>query len=198
MSQELKFYTQAARLMIHLRDAGLPMCKPEIASPEDRICEIDENYNLNLALHLMAEDPDRQIADQIIPNTVKFGQQGRILLLTGPNKGGKTTYMQAIGLSQVLAQAGLYVPGTQAKISPVDALHTHFPEEEQFDAGTGRFGDEAQRMHVIFTHITRHSLVLLNESFSSTSPGRSVSVIPRYCAPVARDGHTVGFCDPFA
>jgi DNA mismatch repair ATPase MutS len=98
------------------------------------------------------------------------------LLLTGPNKGGKTTYMQAIGVSQVLAQAGLYVPGTQAKISPVDVLHTHFPEEEQFDAGTGRFGDEAQRMHAIFTHITRHSLVLLNESFSSTSPAEALAL----------------------
>jgi hypothetical protein len=72
MSQELKFYTQAARLMMRLRDVGLPVCKPEIVSPEERICEIDENYNLNLALHLMAEDPDRQIADQIITNAVKF------------------------------------------------------------------------------------------------------------------------------
>jgi len=176
ISQELKFYTQAARLMTRLRDVGLPICKPQIASSEERLCEIDENYNLNLALHMMAEHPDQSIANQIITNTVNFGPQGRILLLTGPNKGGKTTYLQAIGLSQVLAQAGLYVPGAQAKISPVDTLHTHFPEEEQFDAGTGRFGDEAQRMHEIFTQITRHSLVLLNESFSSTSPAEALSL----------------------
>jgi hypothetical protein len=176
IGQEMNFYVKAARLITRIHEAGLPMCKPEIAPKEERACDIENNFNLNLALHLLDEQPKHAIRERLITNPVHFGEQGRIMLLTGPNMGGKTTYMQAIGLTHVLAQAGLYVPGTHARISPVDTVVTHFPEEEQFDAGTGRFGDEAQRMHEIFMHITRHSLILFNESFSSTSPAEALEL----------------------
>jgi DNA mismatch repair ATPase MutS len=66
------------------------------------------------------------------------------------------------------------VPGTQARISPVDRIDTHFPVEELLERGTGRFGDEAQRLSEIFASATRHSLILLNESLSSTSAGESL------------------------
>lgn len=176
IGKELQFYTRAAAFITKMQKTGLPMCKPNIVAPEERVFEVDDNYNINLALHQMADHPEQSLPGKVIANTVTMNGEGRIFLLTGPNKGGKTTYMQAVGLTHVLAQAGLYVPGTRARISPVDALHTHFPEEEQFDAGTGRFGDEARRMQAIFTEITRHSLVLLNESFSSTSPAEALEL----------------------
>jgi DNA mismatch repair ATPase MutS len=72
------------------------------------------------------------------------------VILTGPNQGGKTTYMQAIGLAQVMAQSGLFVPGRRARISPVDGIHTHFPVEERVGLGLGRFGDEARRIRTLF------------------------------------------------
>ena len=82
--------------------------------------------------------------------------------------------MQGIGLVQLLAQIGCFVPGTQAKISPVDQILTHFPLEEQPEADTGRFGEEALRLGKIFERVSRNSLVLLNESLSSTSSGESL------------------------
>ena len=117
---------------------------------------------------------NQDLAGAIVTNDVSFGPEGRIIILTGPNQGGKTTYIQGIGLTQVMAQAGLHVPGKNARISPVDGLYSHFPTEEKLEQATGRFGDEANACKEIFTRITRHSLMLLNESLSSTSAGESL------------------------
>jgi DNA mismatch repair ATPase MutS len=170
---ELAFYLGAARLIERIRAGGLPVCRPELAPQKARVCELEATYNLNLAVRTLAKG-ERDLSRIIITNNASFGPEGRIFVLTGPNQGGKTTYTQAIGLVQVLAQAGLYVPGTRARISPVDNIYTHFPVEEQPAQETGRLGEEAQRLGEIFARATRHSLVLLNESLSSTSPGESL------------------------
>lgn len=170
----LVFYTAAVDLVRHIRASGLPLCRPEILPVEARLCHIEGCFNLNLALHLSPVSSPRDLSDIIVLSRVDFGPQGRILVLTGPNQGGKTTYMQAVGLAQVLAQAGLFVPGFRAQISPVDAIYTHYPLEERLELGTGRFGDEAQRIGAIFERVTPSSLVLLNESLFSTNPGESL------------------------
>jgi len=167
---DLAFYVGAVRLIERLRAAGLPVCRPEIAPVDERACQIADAYNLTLALRALAEDS----ADRIVTNDIRFDDAGRIFILTGPNQGGKTTYAQAIGLAQVLAQAGLYVPGTRARISPVDAIYTHFPAEEAPGTEAGRLGEEATRLNAIFGQATRASLVILNESLSSTSAGESL------------------------
>ncbi len=170
---DLAFYLAVVRFMERLRSYGLPVCRPAIVPMEERTCELRAAYNLNLALHQM-EHADRQ-AD-IVTNDVEMGGHGRIYLLTGPNRGGKTTYTQMVGLCQILAQAGLWVPAARARMSPVDNIYTHYPVEEQVAKGTGRFGDEAQRLSQIFARGTRHSLVLLNESLASTNPGESLYI----------------------
>jgi DNA mismatch repair ATPase MutS len=81
-----------------------------------------------------------------------------------------------VGLCQLLAQTGVWVPAARARLSPVDNIYTHYPVEEQLAKGTGRFGDEAQRLSQIFAQGTRHSLVLLNESLASTNPGESLYI----------------------
>jgi DNA mismatch repair protein MutS len=174
LGAELVFYLGVVRLMRQLQASGLPLCRPEIAPPDARVGEIGGLYNVNLALRLMERDGQKDLSESIIPNDAAFGPEGRIFVLTGPNQGGKTTYAQAVGLAHVLAQAGLFVPGERARISPVDNIHTHFPVEERPDMESGRLGEEAQRLAHIFAHATRHSLILLNESLASTSPGESL------------------------
>ena len=173
LRDDLAFYLAAVRLMERLRNRGLAVCRPEIAPMTERVCELQEAYNLNLALHQMGQ---AEAAAGIVSNDVHLGDDGRIGILTGPNQGGKTTYTQMVGLCQILAQTGIWVPATRARISPVDNIYTHFPVEEQVAKGTGRFGDEAQRLSVIFSHGTRHSLVLLNESLASTNSGESLYI----------------------
>jgi hypothetical protein len=174
LRRELVFYLGGLRLIGRMRGHGLPMCRPELASIEEGISQATETYNVNLALVSSAGDPNRNLTQTIVRNPLNMGPEGRILILTGPNQGGKTTYIQAAGLVQVLAQAGLYVPGTRARVSLVDNIYTHFPKEEKIEAETGRFGDEARRLGEVFRHVTERSLVLLNETLSSTSAGESL------------------------
>lgn len=174
LEPEIVFYLGATRLISDLSARGLPLCRAEVADREARTCVVQDCYNLNLALRLMFRQPDANLADQIVCNDVAFDDNGRIFIITGPNQGGKTTYIQALALAQVLFQAGLYVPGSSARISPVDGIYSHFPVEEKPSAEAGRFGEEAQRLSDIFAHATRYSLILLNESLASTASGESL------------------------
>lgn len=169
----LAFYAGAARLARRLQEGGLPVCLPEILPEAERVCQVRDGYNVNLALHYL-ERGGGELAAEVVTNDVSLDAEGRIAILTGPNRGGKTTYAQAIGLMQVLAQAGLFVPGSQARISPADGVYTHFPADEELVRGTGRFGHEAQRLRQILEQATRHSLILLNESLSGTHAGESL------------------------
>ena len=109
-------------------------------------------------------------ADGIVTNPIAFDDaSGRVWILTGPNRAGKTTYTRAVGLAHVLFQAGLYVPGTSARLSPVDAIYTHFPSREQAHPGMGRLDEEAERLAGIFQRATPLSLVLLNETLAGTA-----------------------------
>ncbi|HET6597764.1 MAG TPA: hypothetical protein VFG81_19215 [Anaerolineales bacterium] len=172
LRQGLIFYLGAVRLIRRLQKLGLSMCRPQIASAEERWCEVQDSYNLHLPLR--ESGSEKETGSAIVQNDIRMGTEGRILLLTGPNSGGKTTYMQGVGVVQILTQLGCYVPGVQAVVSPVDHLFTHFPLEEKLQTDTGRFGEEARRLGKIFEQVTRNSLVLLNETFSSTSFSESL------------------------
>jgi DNA mismatch repair protein MutS len=174
LEQELIFYLGAVRLVNKVRSWGLPMCKPEIVAREGRTCQLTANYNLSLVLRLGDRGKSTNLAQEIVCNDVDFCDSGRIFILTGPNRGGKTTYTQAVGQTQVLAQAGLFVPATRACLSPVEGVFTHFPAAEKATQERGRLGEEAKRLSAIFSEATRYSLVLLNESLFSTSPGESL------------------------
>jgi hypothetical protein len=173
ISEELLFYLGALRLIGRIEGWGLPMCRPEIVPVAQGSCLLQEGYNLNLALRF-ARDEATDLKERIIRNDIEIGKAGDVFVLTGPNRGGKTTYMQAVGLAQVLAQAGLYVPAHAARISPVDGIFTHFPSEEHPELDTGRLGEEAQRLRELFAAATSNSLILLNESMSATTPGESL------------------------
>jgi DNA mismatch repair ATPase MutS len=174
LEPEIVFYLGAIRLLRQVQASGLPMCRAEIMDKEQRVCVIRDCYNLHLALRSLYRESNAKLNGRVIGNDVKFDDEGRIFIITGPNQGGKTTYIQALALAQVIFQAGLYVPGSSASISPVDGIYTHFPVEEKPNAEMGRFGEEAQRLNEIFSHVTRYSLILLNETLSSTASGESL------------------------
>jgi DNA mismatch repair protein MutS len=169
LKPQIGFYLGAVRLIQRLQQAGLPMCEPQLVPMPERRAHIDGLYNINLALQLLQRQDD--LSAEVVGNDFycDAGATGRIFILTGPNQGGKTTYTQAVGLAQLLCQAGLHVPAHSAAIAPVDGIYTHFATEERPEQEAGRLGEEARRLHTIFQHASRHSLILLNETFASTS-----------------------------
>ena len=168
---EILFYNRWAELTEKLQATGMPVCKPEILEPDERNCTFKDVYNLKLAINKI-----RGEEINIIVNDFDFSDERRIYILTGPNRGGKTIFTQAIGLAMLMAQWGVYIPASAAAVSPCDNIYTHFPADENDTVDLGRLGEESQRLSGIFEVATRRSLLLLNESLATTSVAEGVFI----------------------
>ena len=169
LGAELGFLLGGVRLVERLRRAGLPTCQPEIVGCDERCTELEDAYDPSLALRLPSS--------ALITNPVVFDEKAaRVWVLSGPNRSGKTTFLRALGLVHVFAQAGLHVPARSARLSVVDAIHTHFPAREQARPGMGRLDEEAEALATIFKQATPHSLVLLNEALAGTSTFEAIDL----------------------
>jgi len=157
---EIEFVTRATELMNEL--ASHPGCKitmPEVMPKEAKAFSAMGLYNPRVAL---------MIDDEIVTNDFEFDDNARIYVLTGPNRGGKSVITVAVGASQALCQLGLPVPAESATISVADGIFTHFPEGADDTIDKGRLGEECARLREIFDFSTENSLILLDESLSST------------------------------
>lgn len=161
---EIIFYIRFAELCDKIMQKNLPLCKAQIAPKDDRSCNIENLYNIKLAIKNVEGDNIN-----IITNEFVFDDDKRIYILTGPNRGGKTTITQAVGLAFLLAQNGIYVPASSMTFSPYDNIFTHFPADENDTVDLGRLGEESKRLSEIFDSATRYSLLLLNESLATTN-----------------------------
>ena len=169
---EIIFYIRWAELVDKIQAKGLPMCKAEILPVENREIEATDLYNLKLAIKVVnGEDIN------IVTNKLEFNDDvGRIFILTGPNRGGKTTVTQALGLAVLMAQCGIYVPCSSFRLSPCDNIYTHFPADENDTVDLGRLGEESSRLADIFNNATEKSLLLLNESLATTNVTEGVYI----------------------
>jgi len=119
-------------------------------------------YNLKLAMNM-------ENVNEIVPNDLIFDRKHTVYILTGANRGGKTTMTQAVGQLFILAQGGLFVPAKIFRYVPCDCIFTHFPADEDKTMDLGRLGEECVRFKEMFSKATEKSLMLLNETFSTTS-----------------------------
>lgn len=161
---QIVFYIRFAELCDKILAKGLPLVKAEINDKEKRMCDFKDIYNIKLAIKVAnGENID------IVTNDFEFNEKAHIYILTGPNRGGKTTITQAVGLAYLLAQNGIYVPASSATLSPCDNIFTHFPADENDTVDLGRLGEESKRLSEIFASATKYSLLLLNESLATTN-----------------------------
>ncbi len=172
LRREAAFFLGAVALAERFEKKQLPTCIPEITDVHADE-SIEDLYNPHLPLR---SERGAQEPETIVLNDLRFTADQRFFVLTGPNQGGKTTFTQAVGLVHLFAQTGIFVPAGNATIAPADVLDTHFPTAEHGSLETGRLSDEASRLSEIVDNITHDSLILLNESFASTSPHEAVSL----------------------
>jgi DNA mismatch repair ATPase MutS len=104
-----------------------------------------------------------------VKNDLDFDAEHRLYILTGANRGGKTTITQAVGAAFLMAQGGIYVPADSFTFDTADGIYTHFPADENKTMDLGRLGEESKRFRDLFMAAGPRSLILLNESFSTTS-----------------------------
>lgn len=156
---EIEFVTRAAELTRRLRENGNPVAVPRILPAEEKAFRTKGLYNPEVAL---------KISEPVVPNDFAFDKEGQIYILTGPNRGGKSVITCAVGLAQAMAQLGMCVPAAEAEISPVDGIYTHFPTGAEDTIDKGRLGEECARLREILNRATGNSMILLDESLSST------------------------------
>ena len=132
---------------------------PEILDEKQHRLIISQARNPLLIQHI----PD------YVPNDIELDQAGRVLIITGPNSGGKTAYCKTIAQIQLLGQIGCYIPASQGKLVPTEHIYYQVPDPGQLSAAMGRFGHELQRTREIFFNSTPRSLVVLDELSEGTT-----------------------------
>lgn len=162
IDRELRFYLGYLRFLAPLRDAGLPFCHPEVSTTEKGLLA-REAFDLALAATLTPG------GGRVVGNDIDLRDGERILLVSGPNQGGKTTLSRTFGQLHHLAALGCPVPGRQARVFLPDRILTHYPRTETLAGLTGKLEEELLRMRQILDQATPDSVIVLNEVFSSTT-----------------------------
>lgn len=152
------FYLKVSGLGKKLASENYAIAYPEIVS--DRPLSVKGLYNIRLAVSGQ---------QNIVKNDFAFSEQEKIYILTGPNRGGKTILEQALGLISVMASLGMFVTADSCTGLPFKNILTHFPIDENLTINYGRLGEEAVRIRSIVSSSDRDTLILCNETFSTTS-----------------------------
>ena len=160
LAPEIEFVGRAVELLHRLSDVkGEKITVPVTAPIEEKAFSAKGLYNPRVAL---------AVDEAMVLNDVEFDDNARIYVITGPNRGGKSVITVAVGAAQAMYQLGLPVAAQSARISSVDGIFTHFPEGADDTIDKGRLGEECARLGEIFGDATGDSMILLDESLSST------------------------------
>ncbi|HTT55112.1 MAG TPA: hypothetical protein VMH35_27300 [Streptosporangiaceae bacterium] len=159
---ELRFYLAYLDYITPVRAAGLSFCYPEVSASCQAVRAVG-TFDLALA-HKLAVT--RQ---PVVTNDFALDGPERIFVVTGPNQGGKTTFARTFGQLHHLAATGCPVPGRTARLFLPDRVFTHFEKEENLAAMTGKLEDDLIRIGQILRAATPASIVILNETFASTT-----------------------------
>jgi DNA mismatch repair ATPase MutS len=156
---ELAFYVGCLNLHGQLSARGEPICFPVPAAASVRQQSGTGLYDVCLALSLER---------RIVGNEVNA--DGRdLMIITGANQGGKSTFLRSVGLSQMMMQCGMFVSARTFKANVCERIFTHYKREEDAAMNSGKFDEELSRMSDIIEEIVPNSLVLFNESFAATN-----------------------------
>ena len=160
--REVQFYLSYLRYIRELEEAGLLFTLPALSTVEKDIA-VEEGFDLALAKKLAAEKR------RVVTNDFRLGGPERIIIVSGPNNGGKTTFARMFGQLHYLAGVGCKVPGRAARLYLADRIFTHFEREEKVADLRSKFEEDLIRVHEFLKLSTSRSIVVMNESFSSTS-----------------------------
>ena len=159
---DFRFLSAAVSFLLELKSQGCPLCRPAIRPMEEKALRLKDVYNPMLVLRSEGQGT-------VVSNDFCCDDKGRFYLVTGPNHGGKSIFCYSVGMAQALFQLGLLVPAKEAVMSPVRCIHTHFPTSDEDNYGKGRLESECARMSQILRMLEGEDLLLMDESFSSTS-----------------------------
>jgi hypothetical protein len=159
LRSELGFYVGCLNLRDRLAVKGEPICFPEPLPPGKAILSGRGLYDLCLSL---------SVKERVVGNDVSADDK-LLVMITGANRGGKSTFLRGIGLAQLMMQCGMFVPAESFRANVCDGIFTHYKREEDSSMKSGKLDEELSRMSSIVDNMGPNSIILLNESFASTN-----------------------------
>jgi MutS domain V len=156
---ELGFYVSCLNLADRLAAKEVPVTTPEPAQPSTLSFTCTDLRDA--CLELQSQDP-------VVGNDMQADGKS-LVIITGANSGGKSTFLRSVGVAQFMMQCGLFVTARSYRADAIRGIFTHFIREEDPGMTSGRLDDELRRMSVIAGQIGPHCLVLFNESFAGTN-----------------------------
>ncbi len=159
--REIQFYVAYLEFLATMGSSGLSFCFPEVTDESKEIFA-SETFDLALANKLGSQK-------KVVVNDFFLKDPERIIIVSGPNQGGKTTFARTFAQLHHLANIGCPVPGKRARLFGFDRLFTQFEKEEDLDNLAGKLETDLQRIHETLSAATSKSILVLNEVFSSTT-----------------------------
>jgi len=156
---ELGFYIGCLNLQRRLVEKGEPLCFPTPLAPGRPVLATSGLYDVCLSLSM---------EERVVGNDVNADDK-LLVMITGANQGGKSTFLRSIGLAQLMMQCGMFVAAEAFRANVCDAIFTHYKRREDAAMNSGKFDEELGRMSEIANRVTPNSMLLFNESFSATN-----------------------------
>jgi DNA mismatch repair ATPase MutS len=156
---EVAFYIGCLNLHARLRQMGEPTCLPVPTRAGERGLSFAGLYDVALALSM---------GQRVVGNDLNANQKD-LVIITGANTGGKSTFLRSVGLAHLMMQAGMFVAAERFSSEVCDGVFTHYKREEDVTMESGKWDEELSRMSEIVDRLKSNSILLFNESFASTN-----------------------------